>query len=233
MLFTKDQHMIQALAAKRPDQAFNIWVLPGRPRCDRAVANPHPSHPVRESLSVSTIIVADQIARRRIPRKCLDDLLRQPLRRRDAGLPRTREAVGDRGSRPEKANRHSNVRVGTRQRSIAAIASAWLRRNVRHVCDGGPRCRIMYLETVDSATSNPSLSSSPWMRGAPHNGFSLLICRMSSRNSRSIFGRPGRCRDFQRQKVPNPERCHRRIVSGLTTRDKPSRLRPNRRDPYQ
>ena len=31
MLFTKDQHMIQALAAKRPDQAFNIWVLPGRP----------------------------------------------------------------------------------------------------------------------------------------------------------------------------------------------------------
>ena len=81
MLFTKDQHMIQALAAKRPDQAFNIWVLPGRPRCDRAVANPHPSHPVRESLSVSTIIVADQITRRRIPRKCLGDLLCQPLRR--------------------------------------------------------------------------------------------------------------------------------------------------------
>ena len=81
MLFTKDQHMIQALAAKRPDQAFNIWVLSGRPRCDRAVANAHPSHPVRESLSVSTIIVADQIARRRIPRKCLGDLLCQPLRR--------------------------------------------------------------------------------------------------------------------------------------------------------
>ena len=39
------------------------------------------THPVRESLSVSTIIVADQIARRRIPRKCLGDLLCQPLRR--------------------------------------------------------------------------------------------------------------------------------------------------------
>src|SRR6516225_11119745 len=36
------------------------------------------------------------------------------------------------------ANRHPNVRVGTTQRSIAAMASAWLRRNVRHVCDGGP-----------------------------------------------------------------------------------------------
>ena len=66
------------------------------------------------------------------------------------------------------ANRHSNVRVGTTQRSIAATAAAWLRRNVRQVCDGGPRRRIMYLETVDSAISNPSLSSSPWMRGAPN-----------------------------------------------------------------
>src|SRR5262245_43188053 len=73
---------------------------------------------------------------------------------------------------------------------------------------GGPRCLIMYLETVDSATSKPILSSSPWMRGAPHNGFSLLICRIRSRNSRSIFGRPARCRDFHRQNALNPERCH-------------------------
>jgi hypothetical protein len=41
----------------------------------------------------------------------------------------------------------------------------------------------MYLETVDSAISNPSLSSSPWMRRAPHNGFSLLIRRIRSRSS--------------------------------------------------
>jgi len=81
MLFIEDQDMIQAFAAKRPDQTFNIWVLPGRARCDQAVAYPHPSHPVREGLSVSTIIVADQIARRRIPRECLDDLPCYPLRR--------------------------------------------------------------------------------------------------------------------------------------------------------
>src|SRR5260370_11056859 len=118
-----------------------------------------------------------------------------------------------------KANKHSNVTVGTRQRSTATIASAWLRRNVRHVCDGGPRCLITYLETVDSATLKPSLRSSPWMRGAPHNGFSLFICRMRSRNSRSIFGRPDRCPDFQRQKALHPERFHRRTASGFTTRD--------------
>jgi hypothetical protein len=52
---------------------------------------------------------------------------------------------------------------------------------------------------VDSAISNPSLSSSLWMRGAPHNGFSLLIRWMSSRSSRLTLGLPGRPRDFQRQ----------------------------------
>ena len=54
-------------------------------------------------------------------------------------------------------------------RSIAAMAFAWSRKNVRQVCDGGPRRRIMYLETVNSAIPKPSFSSSPWMRGAPHN----------------------------------------------------------------
>src|SRR5262245_26286948 len=223
MPFAQDQNMIQAFAAKRPDQAFHIWVLPGRARCDRAVAYPQPSHPVGEGLPVSSIIVADQITRCRIPWECFHICCA------------SHSAVGclvtanQRSRRrpwftTRKANRHSNVSVGTRQRSIAAIASAWLRRNVRHVCDGGLRCLITYLETVDSATSKPALSSSPWMRGAPHSGFSLLICRIRSRNSRSIFGRPALCRYFQRQKALKPARCQRRIVSGFTTWAKSSRF---------
>ncbi len=131
-------------------------------------------------LGSRVVALRDGLAERRRPQR-RDRICRRPW-------PTTRNA-----------NRHSNVRVGTTQRSIAAMASAWLRRNVRHVCDGGPRRRIMYLETVDSAISNPSLSSSPWMRGAPHNGFSLLIRWMSSRSSRPILGLPGRPRDFQRQ----------------------------------
>src|SRR5437764_13220678 len=66
------------------------------------------------------------------------------------------------------ANRRSNVSVGTTQRSIAAMACAWLRRNVRQVCDGGPRRRIMYVETVDSAISHPKLQHFTMdARGAP------------------------------------------------------------------
>ena len=49
------------------------------------------------------------------------------------------------------------------------------------------------------ATSKPSIRSSPWIRDAPHFGFSLLIRRMRSRRPRSIFGRPSLFRDFQRQ----------------------------------
>jgi hypothetical protein len=32
---------------------------------------------------------------------------------------------------------------------MAAIASAWFRRNVFQVCDGGFEGRVIYLETVD------------------------------------------------------------------------------------
>src|SRR3954453_10875133 len=60
--------------------------------------------------------------------------------------------------------------VGTTKRSIEAIPSAWLRRNVLQPCDGGRLRRAMYLATEVWPTSMPSLRSSPWMRGAPQSG---------------------------------------------------------------
>src|SRR6266481_3281451 len=80
--------------------------------------------------------------------------------------------------------------VGTTNRSMAAMSGAWLCRKVRHPWLGGPRRLTMYLATLDCATSNPSLSSSPWMRGAPQSGFSTLIRRINTRSSVSICGRP-------------------------------------------
>ena len=106
--------------------------------------------------------------------------------------------------------------VGTTKRSIEAIPSAWFRRNVLQPCDGGRRRRAMYLATEVWPTSMPSLRSSPWMRGAPQRGFARLISRISCRTSKGTLGLPGRRRDFQRQKLRNPARCHRRIVSGRT-----------------
>src|SRR6266480_1752069 len=48
----------------------------------------------------------------------------------------------------------------------------------------------MYFATVVCPTSMPSLSSSPWIRGAPQSGFATLMSRMSWRMSAGVFGRP-------------------------------------------
>src|SRR5437016_7970216 len=75
----------------------------------------------------------------------------------------------------------------------------------------------MYLLTLVSPMSMPSFSSSPWMRGAPHPGFSRHILRIRSRISRATTGRPARPRrTFQVQNRRNPLRCQATTVSGLT-----------------
>jgi hypothetical protein len=88
--------------------------------------------------------------------------------------------------------------VGTVKKSTDTSASTWFSRNARHVCDGGFFRRGMHLETVASDTRMPSLSSSPWMRGAPHM-LAVAICLMSLRTSGSRPGRPplGRLRQLQ------------------------------------
>ncbi len=114
-------------------------------------------------------------------------------------------------------NKTANVAVGTTKKSIETRQPTWLSRNVRQVCDGGFGCRTMYLVTVACETSMPSFNSSPWMRGAPHNGFSRLIRRMSSRISLEVRGRPGfPCQDFHFHNRLNPWRCQPMTVSGLT-----------------
>jgi hypothetical protein len=61
----------------------------------------------------------------------------------------------------------------------------------------------------------PSLSSSPWNRGAPHNQLAWLISQIRSRISLGIAGRPPQGQDFQRQNALNARRCQRISVSGL------------------
>jgi hypothetical protein len=81
------------------------------------------------------------------------------------------------------------------------------------------RSRGISLNTVRSETSIPSLSSSPWTRGAPHNGLAIAVLRMSARTSAEVLLRslrPRPLRDFQRQNSLEPSRCQRITVSGFT-----------------
>jgi hypothetical protein len=65
----EDQHMTQAVAPERSDQALNIWVLPGATSGDRVVPNPHRPDSICEGLPVGAVIVAHQIGRCRVPRE--------------------------------------------------------------------------------------------------------------------------------------------------------------------
>src|SRR5882724_11277884 len=121
--------------------------------------------------------------------------------------------------------------VGTTNRSIAAIPSAWLRRNVLHPCEGGTLLRTIYLATLVWPTSMPSLRSSPWILGAPHNGLAPLIWQISWRISTVTAGRPQRCFDFHRQYDLNPPRCQRITVSGRTIASAPYILGNSRQTP--
>jgi hypothetical protein len=59
----EDRHMIQAIAPERPNQTFNIWILPGRSRCGRPVPNTRRPNSTCERVPISPIIVTHQIGR--------------------------------------------------------------------------------------------------------------------------------------------------------------------------
>ena len=114
------------------------------------------------------------------------------------------------------------VTVGTVKKSIAAMASRWLRRKVSQRLDGSGslEARFIQREMVLSETSKPSMRSSPWIRGAPQLGFSATIWNIRSRTSFEVGLLPTGFLTFEitLQYQRNPARCHRTTVSGVTTR---------------
>src|SRR5579864_5630529 len=160
--------------------------------------NAHGTQSTSDAAAVNAIAVSDHEAWSPIPRKCLRDLTCNPFRRRilcdvdpdevSAVYPNDDECIEE-----VETDRRDDEEVhgGNLRRVVAQEGPpSWL---------GGPRRLTMYLATLDCATSNPSLRSSPWMRGAPQRGLSMLIRRINARWSVSICGRPPGERDFQRQ----------------------------------
>jgi hypothetical protein len=78
--------------------------------------------------------------------------------------------------------------------------------------------RFIQREIVRSEMSNPSISSSPWMRGAPQVGFSATMRKINFRNSFGVGLRPTgpRTREISLQYMRKPALCHRTTVSGVT-----------------
>src|ERR1700739_803627 len=165
---------------------------------NRLVPNAHGTQSACDDRTVDAITVPDHVARSLIPRKCFSYLTCNPFGRGiccdvDPDEVSPFEPDDDEGIEQVENDSWDNEQVpsGNIWRVVVQEGSPpW---------PGGARRITMYLATLDCATSNPSLSSSPWMRGAPQSGFSMLIRRISARSSVSICGRPARRRDFQRQ----------------------------------
>ncbi len=138
-------HVIQALAADRADQPFDVSPLPRRPGRRQDLLNALRFHLVHELLAEDPVAVAKQ-----------------------GGFARCCAVHSAWMRRPPKwgcaaANTYKtwNRTVGTVKKSTETMFLTWLSRNVRQVWEGGSRRRTMYLATVGSVISMPSFSNSP------------------------------------------------------------------------
>ena len=71
MRLTQDDKMIHALAPDRSDQPFGKAILPGRGRRYRLVPNAHGAQSACDDGAIDLISIADEVARRSVPRECL------------------------------------------------------------------------------------------------------------------------------------------------------------------
>src|ERR1700744_202190 len=81
MRLTKNDDVIQALAADRPDQPFGKAVLPGRGWCGRLVPDAHGAQSARDDAAIDPVAIADEVVRSLIPGECLRYLMCNPIGR--------------------------------------------------------------------------------------------------------------------------------------------------------
>src|ERR1700688_4247935 len=82
MRLTKNDDMIQALAADRSDQPFGKAILPRRGWCGRFVPDAHGAQSACDDAAIDPVPIADEVARSLIPRKGLRYLTCNPFCRR-------------------------------------------------------------------------------------------------------------------------------------------------------
>src|SRR5215475_1182824 len=92
MSLANHHDVVEAFSADRADQSFRISVLPGRAGRRRTIANAQRANASAEYVAVTSILIADQIARDLLPAACRRQLIGNPFRcwvcckRRPTGL---------------------------------------------------------------------------------------------------------------------------------------------------
>ena len=81
MSLVQHDHVIQALAPDRTDQAFDVWILPGRSRRRDDFFGTHVLDATLEGVAVDPVAITNREARKIVERARFDYLLRRPLSR--------------------------------------------------------------------------------------------------------------------------------------------------------
>jgi hypothetical protein len=124
--------MIQTLAANRADQALDVGILPGLLWRRENLPDTRPVRRFTELLSVVPVTIAQQIARRAVPREGFQQLSSSPF---------SRWMFGDRkvdGAAAVVRQNHENKQDleesgRNHKKSEATMSFAWFLRNVCHV----------------------------------------------------------------------------------------------------
>ena len=116
MRLTKNENMIRALAADRPDQPFGKAILPRRGCCGRLVPDAHGAQSACDDGTIDAIPIADEVFWGIIPRKRLGHLTRNPIRCRvcsdiDPDEVSAVEADDHEGVEQAKANGRNNEQI--------------------------------------------------------------------------------------------------------------------------
>src|SRR6266404_6830832 len=207
--------MVEHFPPDRANQPFSICVLPWRSWRSWSVTNAHRTKPSDVCLAISAIAITNDVIRRSLPAASLRQLSSDPFSRRvcrysqphdsTSTVPENQKAI----QQPERKCWHD--KQVHRSDAVSVIA-----KKGPPACDGPRLPRAMYFATLVWPTSMPSLSSSPWMRGAPQSRLARLMSRINLRTSSGTLGLPPRRLHFQRQNDRNPARCQRTTVSGRT-----------------
>ena len=115
--FLHNDHVVQALAADRANQAYHIGILPRRLRRGENFPNSEPLCRFVEFLSLDAIAVAQQIPRRGVPGESFQPLPGRPFRRgvrRHSKMDRTPTVVRENHKDEQKPgrDRRNNEEVG-------------------------------------------------------------------------------------------------------------------------
>ena len=170
MPFAKDKNMIQALAPDRADEALCEGVLPRALRRRQDFTDAHALHALPEHVTVDRVAIAEEIGGREVFWEGVRDLLGGPVGGGVLGHVEVDDAaamVGEHDEDEEDAESSGGHGEEIKGDQISDMIGE--ERSPR--LEGGERRLVSSRETVRSASSMPSSSSSPWIFGAPQREF--------------------------------------------------------------